>query len=183
MTSEQLARFFWPYCSNAQRLCNRRLQILVQLRCLDRYYPLVHPGKAHQHLVLDTAGAKVLSLERWRKIPALSLTYRHQVLVTEFAIRAGEYGLRGGDVEYPLGPVRADLYYPVKNLAVEIDTGSTSRKQLISKAQRYRRVGVDQVVMVTEGSNDRLKTFLSTLGHGVGAHFDQLDKLLQSITR
>lgn len=86
-------------------------------------------------------------------------------------------------MEHSLGPVRSDLYYPVKSLAVEIDTGSTSHKQLISKAQRYRRVKVRQVVMVTEGPNDRLKAFFDILGRGIGAHYDQLDKLLRTITQ
>jgi hypothetical protein len=125
----------------------------------------------------------MLELEHWRKIPKLPLTYRHQVLVTEFVIRAKEYGLKGGILEYSLGPVRADLYYPAKDLAVEIDTGTTSHKQLVSKALRYRRVRVNRVVMVTEGTNDRLKIFLSTLGHGVGVHFKDLDKLLRTLRR
>lgn len=155
----------------------------MDLRCLARHYPLVPSGKAHQHLVLDSAGAKVLGLEYWRKITALPLTYRHQVLVTEFAIRASEHGLRGGVVEYPLGSVRADLYYPSKDLAVEVDTGATSHKQLAGKAQRYRRVNVRQVVMVTEGSSGRLKAFFDILGYGIGAHFDHLDKLLQTIAK
>lgn len=124
----------------------------------------------------------MLGLEKWRKLAALPLTYRHQVLVTEFAIRASDFGLRGGIPEHSLGPVRADLFYPSKGLAVEIDTGTTSHQQLISKAQRYRKIETDQVVMVTEGPSDRLKTFLSILGHGVGARFEQLDKLLRSIT-
>lgn len=150
---------------------------------MDRYYPKVHPGKSYQHLVLDVAGAKILGLEKWRKITRLPSIYRHQVLVTEFVIRAKQLGLEGGVVEYSLGPVRSDLYYPAKDLAVEVDTGTTSHKQLILKAQRYRRIKISQVVMITEGSNYRLKAFFDTLGYGVGAHYDHLDKLLRTIIR
>ena len=183
VTSDQLARLFWTGRSNAQRLCNRRLQSLIELRCLARYYPLAQSGKAYQHLTLDIAGAKVLGSDKWRKVSQLPLTFRHQVLVAEFAIRAKDYNLRGGIPEYALGPVRVDLYYPAMGLAVEADTGTASHKQLVAKAKRYRRVQVSQVVMVTEGSKDRLQVFLGELGCGVGAHFEQLDKLLQSITR
>lgn len=182
VTSDQLARTFWFNCSNAQRLCNRRLQILIELRCLNGHYPLTPSGKAHQHLVLDSAGAKVLGLEKWRKIGKLPLTYQHQILTTEFAIKGKQHGLEGGIVEYLLGPVRADLFYPGRGLAIEIDTGTSSHHQLIVKAQRYRRVKVNHVVMVTTGPTDRLKTFLGTLGYGTGARYDQLDKLLRMIT-
>lgn len=182
VTSEQLARRFWPGCSQAAWLCNRRLRVLSDLHCVDRYYPVVYGGgSAPAHVVLDYAGAVVLGLTGWRKLPALPVTFPHTVLVSEVALRGLCYGLVDYRLEFSLGSVRPDIYYPGRRLAVEVDTGSQSLAVLAGKAERYRAIQGLRVVMVTLGSRERLRSFLGALGGGVGARFADLEKLLQNI--
>ena len=141
-------------------------------------------GRLPAHITLETAGAKVLGATSWARINQLPISYRHTVLVTEFSIRATRCGICKGLVEYDLGGVRADLYYPDRQTAVEIDTGSESQKCLQAKAEGYRRLqNVRQVVLVTQGTKDRLTAFLTALGGGVGAEFANLDKLLVNLCR
>lgn len=50
-----------------------------------------------------------------------------------FAARASLFGLCGALPEHNLGAARADLYYPYLGLAVEVDTGTQSKQQLLKK--------------------------------------------------
>ena len=156
--------------------------MLKDLGCLESYYPIVSSGTAQQHIVLDAVGAKILHLTYWNKMAKLPITYRHRVLVNEYLYKAKQYGLPEPSLEHYIGTdkdgIKADIYYLDKGIAVEIDTGSETYRQLESKARRYKKLDVSTVVMLTEGPRARLDAFFGVLGSGIGAQFDAVDKVL-----
>lgn len=179
---------FWKGRSKAQDLCNRRLRLLYDLHCINRYFPPTTEGSTLQHVTLDRAGAKVLGLEQWNRIEALPITYRHTIQVGEFRILAREYGLGWGRHEYLLGSVRADIYYPDHRIAVEIDTGTETHTVLKRKAMSYRMIrGLRYLLIVTTGPRERLQTFLDHADGAAkerrGARWERVCDLLQSVTK
>ena len=175
---------FWRGTSFPQKLANKRLRTLFDLHCIDRHFPPVKEGSSKQHIVLDYAGARALKLENFYKINELPLTYYHTVLVAEFRLQARLLGLPWGDTEKDLGPVKADIYYPDKRMAVEVDTGTETRETLTNKAQRYNRLQGISLIFVTDGAPDRVDYILDRVYiPKAGGHFDNLKKFIKEIKR
>ena len=183
VTSHQIRKLF--YRGQAQAVCNRRLRILYDLHCVDRFFPPVKKGSAKQHLVLDRAGAMVLGLSSFYKLGSLPVHYRHHVLVAEFSIHARMKGLGWGKLEHKLAGYKVDIYYPPYKLAVEIDTGSEVHGTLERKAERYNRMTKPRYALfVTDGNPDRIDTFTAGINNHIkcaGCNFKDLDELLQMV--
>ncbi len=94
LTTEQILRLHF----DGKRTANARLDILYQLRVLDRFRPSVPMGEgtAPYHWVLDEAGAHIVAacrdIERrqlrWRHTDAMGVAYsdklRHHIEINEF---------------------------------------------------------------------------------------------------
>ena len=185
VTSKQVAKLFWRGCSQSHYLADRRLRILYELHCIDRFFPPapVGEGTNPQHIALDRAGAKVLGLDNFNRLRELPNSYRHHVLAAEFRLRAKLKGFGTGNKEQKVGPIRADIYYPNYNICVEIDRGTETYETLERKAKRYNRLPDKTVVFVTSGPVKRKDRFLDMLtGDNAGTTFDDLDTLLDKMS-
>ncbi|MFW6243169.1 MAG: replication-relaxation family protein [bacterium] len=178
VTSEQIRKLF--YTGQHINNCNRRLRILYDLHCIDRYFPPTEKGSSKQHIVIDRAGMLVIEKE-CTKINKLPLHYRHYIAVNEFVINLYKQGFGFGLREYQVAGYKIDLYYPDYKLAVEIDTGCEVHKTLIDKAKKYNRVQeVNYLLFITKGSKNRIKVFKSNV-HNIkvaGCKFKDLDKFI-----
>ena len=179
-----MARLFWGHTNHPQKQANRRLRVLYDLHCIDRFFPPVDKGSSKQHIVLDYAGARALELENFYKINDLPLTYYHTTLVAEFRLQAKLLGFSWGLTEEDLGPVKADIYYKRQGLAVEVDTGTETRETLKSKAQRYNRLQGTSLIFVTDGARDRIDYILDRVHiPKAGGHFKNLKNFIKEIKR
>lgn len=143
-------------------LANRALRKLYDLHLIERFFPPVEQGSSLQHVTLSKLGAKVLGV-RFQGYTHLPANYRHTILANEFRIAAREYGWSWGVTEHNLGPVRADIYYPERNTAVEIDMGTEGLAALKAKTKRYNRANIQEIIMITGGKKERLQVFLEPL--------------------
>jgi hypothetical protein len=158
-TSDQLARVFFQ-ANNAQYLCNKRLRILFDLHCINRFFPPTDKGSSRQHTALDIAGKKILGIDRYTLIKKLPITYKHTIHVTEAAIRLTKLGPH--TLETNLGGAIADLYYPNHKLAIEVDTGAESRRSLTTKIDRYRLItDIKWLLFISTGPIERIKYFVN----------------------
>lgn len=183
--SSQISRIFWRGRKQAKDLCNRRLRILYDLYCIDRFFPRVCRGSSQQHIVLDRAGAKILNIDNFNKIRELPITYKHMRLMTEFRVEAYLKNLGMGKREVKLSDIRADIYFPEYRIAVEIDTGSESYKMLKKKAEKYSRTNLFAIIFVTDGGIKRIKYFLDEIKlqrvKKAGCKFEELGDMLRKI--
>lgn len=165
--------------------CIDRLRILYDLHCVNRFYPPVAAGTAPQHIVLDRAGAKALGVhEGWKRMTRLPLTFRHTVLIADFRVTAWEAGMEWGEREVCLGPIVPDVWFPNRRLAVEVDTGTETQKQLLKKAAGYNRTKVRYLLFATTGPAARAKLFLSAVANvqqRIGVTWDRLNALFQTV--
>lgn len=168
--------------AKSQDLANRSLRKLFDLHLIDRFFPQVEKGSSLQHVTLSRLGSKVLGV-RYRHFDRLPANHKHTTLVTDFRIMAREFGWSWGITEYNLGVVRADIFYPERKTAVEIDLGTEGVKALKAKAVRYRRADIQEIVMITNGSKERLSLFLSELPFPkkAGTQVDNIQALLKRI--
>gem|GEM_PF-5103814 len=178
---------YWRGRKQAKDLCNRRLRILYDLHCIDKFYPPapIGEGSMPAHIVLDYAGAKALDIDLV-KIRELPLTFKHHTLVAEYRIKAYRHGFSWGRREERLGPVVADIYYPEHRIAVEVDRGTEYLKTLRRKTENYNRLRgkVNRVIFVTSGSKNRIDYFCDRLQlPDAGCHVDDLDKLLSELKK
>lgn len=166
-------------------MCNRRLRILYDLHCIDRYFPPAKEGSSKQHVVLDRAGARLLNIKNFNKKNTLPGNYFHTILQVEFKIRAKHHGWGWGALETDFGPFRADIYYESINAAVEIDCGTETHTTLKRKAKKYNQVnGLKYVIFVTKGPEKRGDTFLKYLHsptHKVRVKFKDLEDLFDAV--
>lgn len=168
----------------AQKLTCRRLRVLYDLHCIDRFFPVVEKGSPPQHLVLDYGGVKVLDIENFKKTRRLPIDFKHKILQTEFRIRAKEKGFSWGKREEKIGPIRADLYYPNFNMAVEIDRGTETKKTLKKKIKKYNRlINRDITVIFVTSGNEKRGDFFSDklIVKNASSHFRDLEDLLNKM--
>lgn len=138
-------------------LADRRLRILYDLHCVDRYFPLTETGSAPQHLVLDYAGARAIGMSDFDKVTKLPLTYKHTVATTDIRVVSSRHGFGPGSTNYNLGPVIADIYYPSYYMALEVDMNTETRETLRSKFQRYSTLtSLKWLVFITTGPQSRI---------------------------
>ena len=169
MTSAQLAREFWPDSKYPLVICNRRLKVLRDLKCLDSHYPVVNRGSALQHLVLDVAGSKILGLTHWNKMAKLPISYGHRITVNEIIYLASKLGLPEPQLEHYLGfdkrGLKVDVFFQDLQASIEVDCGTETYKQLSEKGRRYRLYASDlqTVALITTGPFDRAEAFFQPL--------------------
>lgn len=182
VTSKQVEKVFWRGRSQSKYLCNRRLRVLYDLHCVDRFFPRVGigEGSAPQHLCLDYAGAKALKLDSFNKMQKLPISYKHYILVAEFRLNARLKGFGWGRREEKIGSTVADIYYPNYKICIEVDRGTETLSTLDRKAQKYNQIvtEIDKVVFITNGTDKRKKRFKQGLkypgGSVITAKFDDL---------
>lgn len=161
MTIDHIASEFFrgPY---KRLLAARRLRVLYDLHCINRFFPEVATGSSPQHVVLDSAGAKILDLESYTFIRKLPVYYRHTIAITELRLKFKSLGF--SQREKREGPLQIDLFYPAQKLAVEVDMGTESKKALNRKLLQYTRLTtINWLLFVTFGSRQRLEKIVDFL--------------------
>nr|WP_282706947.1 replication-relaxation family protein [Natroniella acetigena] len=185
VTNYQIKKVFYRDNKGIKN-CNRRLRMLYhEMYCIDRYFPPVDTGSSKQHLMLDKAGAKAIGISPFYKLNKPVLRHEHHRLVTEFNIRGWEKGLGWAKLEHKIADQVADLYYPRKKMAVEIDTGSESRKTLKGKIKGYNRTtDLNYLIFVTTGGQSRIDLWEDKIRSDIkfaGCQFKDVDELLNII--
>lgn len=163
--------------------CNRRLRILFDLYCLDRYFPPVDSGSSKQHLLLDRAGAYAIGKVNFFKLNKPVRRYKHHRMVTEFDI-VGHERLGWAKLEEKKGSQVADLYYPNIDMAVEIDTGTEGHKTLKNKIRGYNRSNISKVAFVTSGGANRVELWKNKIRPDikfVGCKFEDIEELVKIV--
>lgn len=171
MTSEQIAYKFF----NGNRMpANRRLRILYDLYCVNRFFPPVPSGMAPQHVVLDRAGLKIIGSDS-KPIASLPRHYNHTILVNDWLIRWH------GETNYKLGKIIPDIYYPEYKLAVEIDTGTESRNTLKNKLLAYNQLNIRLCVVASKPRLEYVSQILTIPNVLVEA--DKIEKAIEILKK
>ena len=181
---------FWRGRSKKKDLTNRRLRVLYDLHCIDRYFPVVDSGSSEQHVVLDKSGAIILNIANFYKRDKLPFTYRHMILTTEFIKTAYNRGFGWGELEYKISGYSVDIYYEDFKIAVEIDVGTENHKTLKDKTKNYNRMrGLNFVIFVTQSEIKRGDSFIDNIHnkegikHKVRCNFEDLKVLTRNIKK
>ena len=177
---------FWG--NSTKRSCNARLKILEkELYCIKRFYPNVSPGggSSQAHIVIDRAGYKELGVDKYYRYKELPISYNHYIKVNDFCMYAYRKGWKWGKPEFELGTCITDIWYPVKRIAVEIDTGSESHKLLDEKAKKYNLLNNIQWIIFISNNQDRSDSFINKIyliKKVAAGTFDNQFSMVDSIT-
>lgn len=88
-TSAQISRFIYKEETGikkyAIRYTNNRLKKLYELGCIDRFFPLLENTKGldYVHVVIGPVGARVLNIEKFRRVKYLNQNWRHTIMTNE----------------------------------------------------------------------------------------------------
>lgn len=152
-TSQQISRLLFK--THSIRYTNRRLQKLFELGCIDRFFPLKEFTKRSDfvHVVLGSVGAKLLKIEKFRKIKTLNQNWRHTVMVNEiFSVFSLKFKINSWRREIKISwedhstkkhTQQPDVFVRYVNqnkekfAFIEMDMGSESIGTLLNKVKNY----------------------------------------------
>lgn len=89
ITSIQLARIIFKEGNEVRKFAlqytTARLKKLYELGCIDRFFPISENSKSkdYVHVVMGPVGARVLKIEKFRRIKSLPSHWRHAVMVND----------------------------------------------------------------------------------------------------
>lgn len=155
VTSKQIWTTIFKNEKYPNRYCNKKLKKLYDLGCIDRFFPAVNSGSPLVHVVLSKVGAKILDINKFRKIERLPNNWRHTVLSNDISsYLINKYSLFILKTEVPMEweekngkkKIQADIYVNWDNgsdigmhVMFEIDTGTESMSELYSKLKNYHK--------------------------------------------
>ena len=138
--------------------------------------------------MLDRAGARAINKNNFKKIRELPNNYKHTILVNKFIAAMYHLQIGKAKIEHKIGNIRADIYYPLFDLAVEVDRGTETHKTLKKKASKYNEVmsSINCLIFITNGNEDRNKTFAKGINNKsklTVSHFSRLGNVKQWINK